>query len=98
MQIAKQSAGKPRLGLVPPDAIKAIGIIMTHGLTKYQEGSWKGVPTFEYRDSLMRHICDYLADPHGVDIDSGLPHLWHVITNAAFLCELEKPYLKGEDR
>ena len=62
---------------------------MTHGLTKYTEGSWKGVEPWEYRDALMRHICSYLEDPYGMDTDSGLPHLWHVITNAAFLCELE---------
>lgn len=24
------------------------------------------------------------------DEESGLPHLWHLATNCAFLCELEK--------
>ena len=31
----------------------------------------------------------YLDDPHGVDAESGLPHLWHLCCNCAFLCEME---------
>ena len=91
----KFDSGKARLALVPPLAIKAIGAIMTYGLVKYDESSWKKVEAWRYRDALMRHLCEYLEDPHGVDEESGLPHLWHLITNAAFLCELEDPYLKS---
>ena len=32
----------------------------------------------------------YINDPHGLDEESGLPHLYHVACNIAFLCELEK--------
>lgn len=38
----------------------------------------------------MRHICKWLKDPHGNDEDSGLPHLWHIACNVAFLLELDK--------
>lgn len=38
----------------------------------------------------MRHVVAYLGDPHGVDEESGLPHLWHMACNIAFLIELEK--------
>jgi hypothetical protein len=31
----------------------------------------------------------YLDDPEGLD-ESGLPHLWHLATNIAFLIALEK--------
>ena len=37
----------------------------------------------------MRHLVEYLDDPQSADEESGFPHLWHMITNAAFLCELE---------
>ena len=87
----KHDGGKPRLSLVPAEAIEAIGTVMTHGAEKYGEKSYKQVDPKRYRDALMRHICKWLKDPQGIDEDSGLPHLWHIITNAAFLCELDIP-------
>lgn len=85
----KHDGGKLRLSLVPAEAIEAIGAVMTHGAEKYGKDSYKQVEPERYRDALMRHICKWLKDPHGKDEDSGLPHLWHIITNAAFLCELD---------
>jgi hypothetical protein len=38
-----------------------------------------------------------MEDPHGKDKDSGLPHLWHVACNVAFLLELDK-VKKDEER
>lgn len=85
----KHDGGKPRLSLVPGEAIEAIGAVMTHGAEKYKPNSWRQVNPERYRDALMRHVCKWLKDPHGHDEDSGLPHLWHIITNAAFLCALD---------
>lgn len=85
----KHDGGKLRLSLVPGEAIEAIGAVMTHGAEKYGQASYKQVDPVRYRDALMRHVCKWLKDPHGKDEDSGLPHLWHIITNAAFLCELD---------
>ena len=86
----KHDGGKLRLSLVPAEAIEAIGAVMTHGAEKYGKDTYKQVEPERYRDALMRHVCKWLKDPHGLDEDSGLPHLWHIITNAAFLCELDK--------
>ena len=86
----KYDEDKPRLGLVPPDVIVAIGKIMTYGLTKYDEGSWKQVEAWRYKDALMRHLCEYLRDPESIDLESGYKHLWHLACNIAFLCELER--------
>jgi hypothetical protein len=96
MDKLKYDSGKARLALVPSAAIQAIGEIMTYGLTKYEESSWKNVEVWRYRDALMRHLCAYLDDPNGVDEESGYPHLWHLTTNAAFLCELEEKHLTQE--
>ena len=93
----KHDGGKPRLALVPAEAIEAIGIVMTHGAEKYGEASYRQVEPKRYRDALMRHICKWLKDPHGLDEDSRLPHLWHIITNAAFLCELDIPKINGSN-
>lgn len=86
----KHDGGKYRLDLVPPEIIEAVGAVMTHGAEKYGEGSYRNVEPKRYRAALMRHICKWLKDPHGTDEDSGLPHLWHVACNVAFLLELDK--------
>lgn len=85
----KHDGGKPRLDLVPPEMIIAVGTVMTHGAEKYGEGSYRKVEPKRYRSALMRHICKWLKNPHGKDEDSGLPHLWHVACNVAFLIELD---------
>ncbi len=85
----KHDGGKPRLDLVPPEIIEAVGTVMTFGAQKYDKASYRQVDPKRYRAALMRHICRWLKDPHGVDGDSGLPHLWHIACNVAFLCELD---------
>ena len=93
----KHDGGKPRLDLVPPEIIIAVGTVMTHGAEKYGEASYRSVKPYRYRAALMRHICKWLKDPHGVDEDSGLPHLWHIACNVAFLLELDKPNAKSAE-
>lgn len=88
--LIKADKGKPRLALVPPIAIEAIGNVMTFGVDKYYENSWKSVEPYRWRDAMMRHLCLYLEDPYGLDEESGYPHIWHILTNAAFLCHLEQ--------
>lgn len=92
-QTAKADAGKLRLTLVPREIIKAIAKVRMYGCNKYPTGgvdNWKQVEAERYRDAMFRHMLAYLDNPQGVDDESGLPHLWHLATNVAFLCELEK--------
>ncbi len=86
----KHDGGKPMLALVPSAIIRAVGRVMTHGAEKYGVGKWRDVDPDRYRHALMRHICEWLDDPYGVDKDSGLPHLEHIACNVAFLLELDK--------
>ena len=91
-QTAKADAGKAQLTLVPRRIIWAIAKVREYGCKKYPEGgvdNWKQVEKERYRDAMMRHMLKYLDDPDGVDEESGLPHLWHLATNCAFLCEME---------
>ena len=94
----KHDGGKPRLDLVPPELIEAVGTVMTHGAEKYGEASYRNVEPKRYRSALMRHICKWLKEPHGLDEDSGLPHLWHVACNVAFLLELDKKPQSNTDK
>lgn len=87
---AKADTGKPRPTLVPTSLIRAVTAVREYGTAKYHDPeNWRTVEPQRYRDALYRHWLAYLSDPHGVDAESGLPHLWHVACNVAFLIEME---------
>ena len=89
-QSLKADAGKLQLTLVPTGVIRAIAAVRGYGVHKYHaRDSWREVDTQRYRDALYRHWLAYLDEPDGVDADSGLPHIWHVAANVAFLIEME---------
>ena len=83
-------AGKGDMVSLPNAAILRLSKHYEHGAEKYGEASYRKVDPKRYRAALMRHICKWLKDPYGVDEDSGLPHLWHIACNVAFLLELDK--------
>ena len=90
-QSVKADAGKPRLTLVPRAIIWDIAAIREYGNKKYHDPeNWRQVEAQRYRDAAYRHFLSYLDDPDGMDEESGLPHLWHLACNIAFLCEMEK--------
>ena len=98
-QSVKADNGKPKLTLVPRQIIFDIAKVREYGNDKYPEGgpdNWKHVEKERYRDAAFRHFMTYLDDPDGVDAESGLPHLWHLACNIAFLCEMEK-YLTADE-
>lgn len=89
-QTKKHDAGKPWLFLVPSELVQAVGAVMTFGAEKYGPNTWRGVEIERYQNAMARHFEAYKAAPHGLDEESGLPHLWHLAANVAFLCALER--------
>lgn len=97
-QTAKADAGKPRLTLVPSEIIRNIAIIREYGTKKYGDPeNWRKVEPERYRDAAYRHLLAYIDDPASRDEESGLPHLWHLACNVAFLCELEKELFQRKE-
>ena len=93
-QTAKRDAGKLQLTLVPREIIRAIAAVRMYGTMKYHDPeNWRKVEIERYRDAAFRHFLSYLDDPKGIDRESGLPHLWHLACNIAFICEMEKEAL-----
>ena len=89
-QQAKADAGKPRPTLVPVSLIEAVTAIRMYGNEKYHDPeNWRQVEPQRYRDALYRHWLAYLKGEQ-CDQESGLPHLWHLACNAAFLIEMEE--------
>ena len=96
-QQAKADSGKPRLSLVPSEIIRNIAVIREYGNKKYGDPeNWRTVEVERYRDAAYRHLLAYIDDPASRDEESGLPHLWHLACNVAFLCELEKELFQNE--
>lgn len=89
-QIAKCDAGKPRPTLVPPRIIWAITKVREFGCKKYSDpDNWKKVEPQRYWDAAYRHWLAYLENTDSIDEESGLPSLWHLLTDIGFLVVLE---------
>lgn len=81
----KYDEGKPRLELIPPEAIIGVGKVLGFGANKYGDRNWqKGIKVTRLVGSLLRHLMAFLA---GVDNDkeSGLPHIDHAVCNAMMI-------------
>ena len=92
----KSDHGKAKISLVPTRIIWDIAAIREYGNNKYPEGgpdNWTKVEKQRYKDAMCRHLLGYLEDAHGIDEESGFPHLWHLACNVAFLCEMEDMHL-----
>ena len=90
----KQDKEKIRLELIPPEAMWAIAAVRTYGIQKYgDKESWRQVEAERYIGALLRHLAAHMGGEK-IDPESGLPHMWHVLCNAAFLVAL---YWEGEE-
>ena len=88
----KFDGDKLRYDLIPPSTTKALAEVLTFGARKYKPNNWKNVSQeelYRYRGAAMRHFEAYRAG-EWLDPESGMPHLWHCMTNISFLIELEK--------
>ncbi len=84
---AKEDKGKLQMSIVPPEIITAIAEVRRYGLTKYAEpANWQRLDPLMLHEALLRHCVALWTDWTARDPESGLPHLWHLATNAAFLC------------
>lgn len=89
-QTAKADAGKIRPSLVPTSLIRAVAKVREYGCEKYHDPeNWRQVEEQRYIDAAYRHFLAVVDDPKSVDQESGLPHLWHLACNIAFLIEIE---------
>lgn len=88
----KDTAGKPKLSLVPPQILFDVAEVREYGNKKYPKGgkdNWKTVDIEDFKNALLRHTLKYLQDPKGKDEESGIEHYKHMACNIAFICEME---------
>ena len=94
----KDDGGKPRMDLIPPEAMVALGLVLGGGADKYGERNWEqGMAWGRVTGALLRHLTAWMGGEIR-DPGSGLPHSWHVLTNAAFLVTYETRDIGTDDR
>lgn len=94
----KYDADKPRMDLLPPEAMIGLAQVLSYGAAKYDEHNWRnGMSYSRLMAALQRH---YTAFAMGEDIDqeSGLPHIDHMMCCAAFLSTFQKTGTGTDDR
>lgn len=97
-EASKYDTGKPRMDLIPPEALYALGRVLEYGARKYADRNWeKGFAWGRSVAALKRHLSAWEAG-QDFDPESGMPHLWHVLTNAAFLLAFEARGVGTDDR
>ena len=90
--------GKTRMELVPVDVIEALSAVLTTGAEKYRDRSWEqGMAWSRPYAALLRHLIAWWSG-QDTDPESGHSHLWHVLTNAAFLVAYEQRGIGEDDR
>jgi hypothetical protein len=81
----KFDKGKLRLDLIPTEAIKALGEVLTYGAGKYGDRNWEeGISYSRLYAATQRHLL-YFWDGQKKDEESGLHPLWHALTDIAML-------------
>lgn len=95
-QAVKADDGKLHISYVPTEIIEAIAKVREFAHKKYGDGAdrWFEIDQSRYREALLRHVLRWWKNPDGKDEESGLPHLYHIACNVAFLCHFESEETK----
>ena len=74
----KHDGGKPRPGLLPPEALLEISAVLEFGARKYSDDNWKYVPGWRkrYTDAMLRHVLAWMAGENA-DEETGRHPLAH---------------------
>lgn len=94
----KDDANKPRMDLIPPEAIFALAAVLTFGADKYDARNWeKGLSWGRVFAAMMRHGWAWMRN-RKPDPETGLSHMAHVLCCAAFLVTFEARGIGEDDR
>lgn len=97
-QAVKYDQGKPRMDLIPPEALRGISEVLTFGADKYAARNWEqGSDWGRFTAALLRHFTAWMGG-EDYDQETGLNHLKHVLCNAAFLLTFQERGIGCDDR
>jgi hypothetical protein len=94
----KLDGDKNRLDLVPPDAVEALGRVLSYGAKKYPAHNWaRGMAWSRPYAAAQRHLLAFWSGEDR-DPESGLPHVEHALCCLAFLATYRVRGLGTDDR
>jgi len=94
----RHDEGKPRMDLLPPDALFAIAEVLTHGAEKYSDRNWeKGMRWGKAFAPIFRHLFKFWLG-RDRDKESGLLHLAHAAYSVIFLLTYQLRGIGTDDR
>lgn len=98
LEATKHDAGKPRLDLLPFDALEVVGLVLARGSVKYGDRNWELGRGFG-RDlgASLRHTFAW-AQGEDDDPETGLPHLAHACCGLLFLLSFQLRGIGRDDR
>lgn len=92
-QFYKADNGKHTIHYVPMEGIRAVARVREYGHKKYGDGAdrFYECDPIRYVDAAFRHLMKIAEEGlDSVDDESGLPHTYHLATNAFFLIDIQK--------
>lgn len=94
----RENKGKPRIDLIPPEAIFALAEVLEIGAHKYDERDWeKGMNWSHCFSASMRHLWKWWSRKEK-DEESGLTHLKHALWNVMALLTYEERKIGKDNR
>lgn len=95
---AINNPNKPRLSLIPKEALWQMAGALTYGEKHYGTYNWKkGINVTVLLDGALRHISQFL-DGEDIDAGSNNPHLGNAMANLAMAIQLLKDMPDRDDR
>ena len=89
----RKNESKPRYDLISFKALHLVARVATMGAAKHGENDWREGPdpltSSQAFGAMMRHIQRLIDEPDGLDNESHLPHIAHVIWNAMAIAEIQ---------
>ena len=90
MTFVKADGEKPRLNLLPPRAVTAVGRVLTFGAKKYAPDNWRKVDDLgRYTAAALRHVFAYVGGER-CDPESGEHHLAHAACCLLFVVDIDE--------
>jgi hypothetical protein len=98
MSGTKNDQGKPRISLIPKEALWGMAQALTHGAEKYGTYNFKlGISYTRLADAASRHLSAFI-DGEDIDADSGNNHLFHALASLAMLTYMHAKRPDMDDR
>lgn len=94
----KHDEGKPRMDLLPPEALREIAAVLAMGAQKYDAHNWrKGFAYSRLIAAALRHLFAWVGGENK-DPESGKSHLAHAACCLMFLITFEQTSTGTDDR